>query len=240
MQKAAKNPYVSIIIPTYMEEKYLEATLESIFSQKVNFDFEVIVSDASSPDKTGDIAKMYGARLVLGPKTTIPDGRVIGAKAAKGEILLFATGDNIYTPGWLENLISPFNDKGVCAVVGKIMLQDSSLPETIFTNVFLWPGAKLFSKLGSFYAHGEALAVRRSVYDAVGGIIPTMVTSDDTDLTRKASKLGRIIYADNSLVLTSRRRFDKWGWLYFLYFHTLNYFQINFFGKTFREYEAIR
>ncbi|HQT45504.1 MAG TPA: glycosyltransferase family 2 protein, partial [Candidatus Micrarchaeota archaeon] len=127
MQTAEKKPYVSIIIPTYMEEKYLAPTLESIFSQKADFDFEVIVSDATSPDRTGEIAKKFGAKLVLGPKTTIPDGRVIGTKAAKGEIFVFATGDNIYTPGWLENLVSPFKDPRVAASVGKIMLQNSSL-----------------------------------------------------------------------------------------------------------------
>ncbi len=240
MRTAAKNPYVSIIIPTYMEEKYLAPTLESIFSQKVDFDFEVIVSDATSPDRTGEIARKFGAKLVLGPKTTIPEGRVIGVREAKGDIFVFATGDNIYTPGWLANLVAPFADKGVSAVVGKIMLQNSTSIERCFTNRLMWPAAKLLPKLGSYYAHGEALAIRRSVYDSVGGIVVSMVTSDDTDLIRKASKKGRIFYADKSLVLTSRRRFDKWGMPYFLYFHTVNYFQLNFLGKTFGEYEAIR
>lgn len=223
-----------------MEEKYLGPTLESIFSQKVDFPFEVIVSDASSTDSTGDIARKYGARLVLGPKTNIADGRRIGAQAAAGEILIFATGDNDYTGGWLANLVAPFRDAKVVAVVGKIMLQDSSATEKAFASLILWPGAKLFSKIGSYYAHGEALAIRRSVFDAIGGVNTALVTSDDTDLIMRASKKGRIFYADNSLVLTSRRRLDKWGRLYFLYFHTVNYFQLNFLGRTFGEYEPIR
>ncbi|MFA5106334.1 MAG: glycosyltransferase [Candidatus Micrarchaeia archaeon] len=234
------RPYASIVMPTYMEEKYLGPTLESIFSQKVDFTFEVIVSDASSTDKTGEITRKYGARLVLGPKTNIADGRRIGAQASKGEILIFATGDNIYTPGWLANLVAPFKDAGVAAVVGKIMLQDSSAAEKAFANLVLWPGAKLFSKIGSYYAHGEALAIRRSVYDDVGGINIALVTSDDTELVMRASRKGRIFYADKSLVLTSRRRLDKWGRLYFLYFHVINYFQLNFLGRAFGEYEPIR
>ena len=59
--KQAKGPKVSIVIPTYMEEKYLAATLESITSQKPGFDFEIVVSDAHSTDATAKIAKSYGA-----------------------------------------------------------------------------------------------------------------------------------------------------------------------------------
>ncbi|MEN6592532.1 MAG: glycosyltransferase family A protein, partial [Methanobacterium sp.] len=56
---------ISIIIPTYNEEEYLPYLLESIKRQDFT-DYEVIVADAHSTDKTREIAKSFGAKIVDG------------------------------------------------------------------------------------------------------------------------------------------------------------------------------
>lgn len=83
---------LSIVIPAKNEEKYLPVLLKSIKWQ--NFpksDCEIIVADNHSTDRTRDIAKKYNCRITKGG---LPGrGRNLGAKAAKGEILLFLDAD---------------------------------------------------------------------------------------------------------------------------------------------------
>ena len=73
---------LSIIIPTYNEEEYLPVLLDSIKSQSFD-DYEIIVADANSTDKTREIAESYGCIVVAGGLPAV--GRNNGAKIAKGE-----------------------------------------------------------------------------------------------------------------------------------------------------------
>ena len=77
---------ISIIIPTLNEARFLPKLLESIKKQTFT-DYEVIVADAGSKDKTLEIAKKYGARIVKGGFPA--EGRNAGARAAKGDFLFF-------------------------------------------------------------------------------------------------------------------------------------------------------
>ena len=77
---------LSIIIITKNEEKCLPRLLESIKRQNFR-DYEIIVSDAQSTDRTREIALAYGCKIVEGGLPSV--GRNNGARVAKGEILLF-------------------------------------------------------------------------------------------------------------------------------------------------------
>ncbi|WP_019176931.1 glycosyltransferase [Methanomassiliicoccus luminyensis] len=240
MDAASGSPLVSIVIPTYMEEKYLPDTLASIRAQKVSFSYEILVADAHSPDRTQAIAEEFGGKVVLCPKSTVAEGRVLGAREARGDILIFTTGDNRYVEGWLENMVKPFEDESVAVVIGKIMFNGGTKYEDLFSEKVLFPASVFLSKIGIYYAHGEAFAIRRSVYDKVGGIDPALVTADDTDLAMKSAKVGKIMYSEVATVLTSRRRIEEWGTAYFLCFHVTNFFLTNLFKKPLGTYEVIR
>ena len=59
----SSNPLVSVVIPAYNEEKYLPACLEALSRQTFR-DFEVVVVDNNSTDRTAEIARSLGARVV--------------------------------------------------------------------------------------------------------------------------------------------------------------------------------
>ena len=83
---------LSIVIPAKNEEKYLPKLLASVKKQSFK-DYEIIVADNNSKDKTKEIAKSYGCKIVKGG---LPGkGRNAGAKIAKGEIILFLDADVI-------------------------------------------------------------------------------------------------------------------------------------------------
>lgn len=106
---------ISIILPTYNNEKTIEECLASIFSQ--NFpekDFEVLFIDGNSSDKTLKIAKKYPVKIIDNEKRIEEAARILGIKKAKGEILVFIDADNVLDDSnWLEKMFLPFKDKEI-------------------------------------------------------------------------------------------------------------------------------
>ena len=96
---------LSIIIPTYNEEEYLPVLLKSIEKQSFT-DYEVIVADADSTDKTREIAKDYGCIVTDGGLPAV--GRNNGAKIAKGEYLIFLDSDLELTDDYLRDVLYEF------------------------------------------------------------------------------------------------------------------------------------
>jgi len=109
-----KAMLVSIIIPAYNEEKNIDSCLKSLLKQEISDDVEVIVIDNASKDKTAEIVSGYVDKypgkifLVRSDKNLGPGGaRNLGAKIARGEILVFLDADMIFPSDFLKKLIEP-------------------------------------------------------------------------------------------------------------------------------------
>tara|TARA_X000000950_G_scaffold288880_1_gene408072 strand:+ start:6379 stop:7749 length:1371 start_codon:yes stop_codon:yes gene_type:complete len=114
-----KKPKISIIIRTKNEERWIESCLEKIFSQK-NKNFEVILVDNFSSDKTIQKAKRYPIKLRK-IKKFLP-GKAIndGIKISKGEIIVCLSAHCIpINDNWLEKLIRPLKNKKIAGVYGR-------------------------------------------------------------------------------------------------------------------------
>lgn len=196
---------LSIIIPTLNEEKYLPLLLEEI--KKQNFEnFEIIIADAGSVDKTIEIAKNYSCKITPGG---IPaKGRNEGAKVAKGEILLFMDADNIYLPeNFLKELLEEFKKRN---------LDIASFP--------IYPAGNFFDKIAygiynfwvkitqSFLPHAtNSILVKKEIFEKVGGFDEEIKIGEDHDFARRAAKIGKFGFIETEPVLTSSRRFEKEG-----------------------------
>lgn len=103
---------LSVLITTYNIEKYINKTLESVFNQKVNFDYEVIVGDDGSTDRTLEFIELWKRKTskkfsiyVMQRKQNVKYDPIIRAsknrlsilKYAKGEYVTFLDGDDFYT-----------------------------------------------------------------------------------------------------------------------------------------------
>ena len=93
---------VSVIIPTMNEEKYIAKTINRI---KKLGKYEIIVVDKSS-DKTAEVAKSLGARVIKQKSRGKGNAMRMGAKHAKGEILVFVDGDDSYEVEKIPELIN--------------------------------------------------------------------------------------------------------------------------------------
>ena len=100
--------FLSIIIPTLDEEKYLPMLLHSIEEQSFR-DYEIIVADAGSCDKTLDIAKEHHCRVVAGGLPAY--GRNKGADIARGNLLLFLDADVVLPKDSLTKVLEEFKKR---------------------------------------------------------------------------------------------------------------------------------
>src|SRR3989344_3281819 len=110
---------ITIIIPTYNEEKHIGNCLRSIFAQNYPKRYlQVIVIDNDSTDKTLEIARELGAevRSLPGEKEEVKRSHAI-RKYAKGEIIGMVDADNYLPPQkeWLRRMIAPFDDPEIAA-----------------------------------------------------------------------------------------------------------------------------
>ncbi len=99
---------ISIITPTLNEEEYLPLLLESIKRQDFK-DYEIIVADAGSKDKTLEIAKKFGCKIVPGGLPA--KGRNAGAMVARGDLLFFLDSDVVLTKKFFEKTLAEFNKR---------------------------------------------------------------------------------------------------------------------------------
>lgn len=116
------EPLASVVLLTFNGEKYIREVLEAVFAQRTSFDFEVIVIDSGSRDKTLSIAKSYPIRLECIPNAEFNHGKTrnLGAELATGQFVAYLTQDATpASPDWLQHLVSAFEiSPSVAAVYG--------------------------------------------------------------------------------------------------------------------------
>ncbi len=159
-------PKVSIIIRTFNEEKHLGNLLQSIKNQHYR-DYEILVVDSGSIDKTLDIAKKFSARIIEIKSRDFTFGYSlnIGCQNAKGEYLVIVSAHTLpLNNKWLGNLVKHFNDKNVAMVYGKqIATGNTRLSEKRdFKRLF---GNSLLRFDGSsYYANNANSAIRKQLW----------------------------------------------------------------------------
>lgn len=98
-------PKFSIIIPAYNMEKYISKTLDSVMKQTFK-DYEVIVVDDGSTDKTVEIAKKYDVKIIEHKHAGLSVVRNAAIKEAKGEYLILLDSDD----WWDKDLLKKLNE----------------------------------------------------------------------------------------------------------------------------------
>ncbi len=120
---------ISIIIPIYNAEKYLQKLLSSLKKQTVPF--ELIIIDSSSDDNSVEIAKQYSKNIIIIPQKEFDHGgtRTKAAKLAKGNILIYLTQDALpYDKYTIEKIIKIFDNKKIGAAYGRqLSYKDTNL-----------------------------------------------------------------------------------------------------------------
>lgn len=202
---------ISIIIPTKDEEELLPKLLRSIELQDYK-DFEVIVADADSSDRTREIAGEYGAKVVDGGMPGA--GRNAGAKAASGDIFVFLDADVIIPPHFLTNLHNEMQERYIDVATCAIKpLSDMQMDRIIHKLINLTILANLRVDPKAF---GFCIFITRRLFERIGGFDETIKVAEDNDLVKRASEFRPLRYANSTWVHVSVRRFEKEGRLSYM------------------------
>jgi glycosyltransferase involved in cell wall biosynthesis len=199
---------ISVIIPAFNEEKFLGNCLFSLKEQDFK-DFEIIVVDNNSTDKTAEIAKKFGAILVSEKNQGVAFARNRGAKIAKGEILVFTDADTILPKNWLLRIQKEFeNDKDLVAFGGSCEFYSGPISVKLASKFLLKPFLildKFFS--GGFNLMGCNMATKREAFFKVGGFNEKLKLNEDVEISYRLRKIGKVKFDPNFKVKTSGRRF---------------------------------
>jgi glycosyltransferase involved in cell wall biosynthesis len=203
---------ISIVIPAKNEEEYIGKLLTSIKSQDAGgLEYEIIVADTKSDDKTREIAERFGCMIVEGG---IPSrGRNNGAKAAKGEYLLFLDADVLLTDsGFIKKALKEFKEKGL---VGASALTALPASEKFYYKLFfrLWDLWNIITQYFNPQAAGYCILALKKYHDMIGGFDETIYFGEDSNYSYRLSKVGKFGILRSVNVYASTRRFRKNGFL---------------------------
>lgn len=196
----------SFVIPTYNEEQYIETCLKSIVNQQYNRkDYEIIVSDANSTDRTRDIAKKYADHIVTTSQRGIALGRNLGAQHARGEILIFVDCDVILVPSYLTLCDDVFRNSSIVGFCGKAIPMDGSfIHRCVYYGTFFL--VRFFALWGLHLYPGICVAYKRSAFHQIGGFRTDLGISEDLDLSRRVSRMGTCVATSTVVAYVSTRR----------------------------------
>lgn len=198
---------LSIIIPTYNEEEYLPVLLESIKEQDFD-DYEVIVADANSTDKTREIAKEYGCIIVDGGLPGV--GRNNGAKVAQGEILLFLDSDLKLTEDYLQDAIYEFRMERLGIAITQMKPLSDKVQDKIFhefANYFMIGVEKIKPHGAGCYG----IIAKKELHDKCGGFDESLTFGEDTDYIERLAKEEPFRVLRNAKIGVSTRRLEEEG-----------------------------
>ncbi len=218
------RPFVSVLIDTYNHEKFIEQAIASVLEQDLpTADFEILVVDDGSTDRTPEIIKKFASRAKHLPKKNGGQASAFnfGVPPCRGEVVAFLDGDDWWEPNKLSTVVAEFELHPETGAIGHGLYEVDENGKRIFVNVpnRLYAShlqdleeARQFLELRSFLGTSR-LAVRKNVLDKVLPLPEAMLIEADEFLATHAVALSGCRVLDQPL--TSYR------------FHSGNLFQFS-------------
>ena len=205
----------SVLVVAHNEEHTIARCLESLLRQSVIPD-EVVVIVHNSTDRTEEIARLFPVTVIRhdGPPGSIY-ARMKGFESVSGDVIACIDGDAFANTQWLEGLVDTLRDPSISLVGSRIAVQGTLTMRFASFRTFsvTYP---LLAVLGLhrlfFDIWGAGFAVRKTDYDAIGGLAPLILLHaaldfspsywpDDFYLTLRLREKGRVAIAPRSRVV---------------------------------------
>jgi glycosyltransferase involved in cell wall biosynthesis len=206
---------VSVVVPAFNEEKLIEATLGSIKQASSAFaslgwERELIVCDNNSTDRTAEMARVAGARVVFEAVNQIGRARNAGAAQATGDWLVFVDADSRPTPELFADVAKAISS-GECLAGGSTVRLEGPYPVAKFIT-----GAwNILSRI-TRWAPGSFIFCQRVAFQKIGGFNEELFATEEIELFQRLKKLAkgqgkRIVILGRHPLLTSARKMDLYS-----------------------------
>lgn len=181
---------ISVIVPAFNEEKLLAASLAEIHAAAAAFiarswQFELIVCDNNSTDRTADLARAAGAKVIFEPINQIARARNAGASIATGDWFIFVDADSHPSAELFADVAAQIVD-GRCLAGGSTVYPDSHHLLARSTAA-LWNG---LSRCGGWLA-GSFIFVEAAAFKTIGGFSHELFAAEELDLSRRLKIFAR-------------------------------------------------
>lgn len=208
-------PAVSVIMPAYNVEPYIEAAVHSVLRQTFH-DFELIVVDDGATDGTYEAARHAAGRdprvtIIRQPNAGLSAARNTALRASSAPFVALLDSDDLWAPGFLEKQLAILQGPGAPDIVtgnawnlGGLRDGDPARP---YPDARPQPDltAILADELGVF-----VMAVfRRRVYEVIGGFDEALRTNEDYDFWLRAAIAGFTFARNDEPLAFYRRREDS-------------------------------
>jgi GT2 family glycosyltransferase len=184
---------ISIVIPTFNGAARIGNCLDALSAQTAGRDAEILVVDDGSTDNTASVVDGYpGVRLISQPNAGPAAARNLGAKEARGAILLFTDDDCVPMPGWLDAMLEPFRDSDVVGAKGVYRTRQTSLAAR-FVQIEYEDKYRLMSGLASIdFIDTYSAAFRRDRFLEMNGYDTSfpVACAEDVELSYRMSARG--------------------------------------------------
>lgn len=202
--KHQSRPMVSVIIPAHNEENYLGPTLDALNQQDYP-KIEIVVVANGCSDHTAVVARNRCHRLIILSEKGLCVARNLGARIARGELLVFLDADTTVEPDALEIIVSQFTREYAAGTLKAIPDRDRLAYRMLYQ-------VKNFLHRWSLYQGSAGVIICwKKHFEATGGFDEALQVRENSELIRKLKKFGKYKCISQSAATTSMRRYEKRG-----------------------------
>lgn len=191
---------ISVVIAAFNEEKTLKTCLDSLFAQTASSDsYEIIVADDGSSDGTREVAGSYckakGAQApaveVVSQSNQGPGAaRNLGARHARGDVLLFIDADSAADPRLVEKMAAVFADPAIAGASGEKKTLQTNLWARYVQIEYDYKYERLARHPTIDFVDSSTAGYRREVFLSSGGFDTSLEEAEDTELSFRLSERG--------------------------------------------------
>jgi glycosyltransferase involved in cell wall biosynthesis len=176
---------VSVVVPAFNEEALLPDSLAAIREAMTAFkESELIVCDNNSTDRTAEIARAAGAKVVFEPLNQIARARNTGAAHASGDWLLFVDADSYPSRELFTDALASM--KGNSLAGGATVAFETADPLIRF-----WIAAWNFLSRRMRWAAGSFIFCEAAAFRELGGFSQELYAGEEIDLFKRLKRLAR-------------------------------------------------
>ncbi len=233
---------ITLVIPAYNEEKSIGACIDVAVKNSRGAFKEIIVVDNASTDRTADMARERGARVVHEPHKGLTTARQAGFEATTSDLVAYIDADTHIPPQWIDTAQRIFDTHpDIVSLSGPRRYFGAAWYRRWILNA-VWGAAPItYRAVGCMVLGGNFIA-KRSAIAQIGGFDRTIeFYGEDTDLARRLSAVGKTLFRMDFYVYASARRFEEEGIWKPNLVYALNYLWPILFHRPFtREYRDVR
>jgi len=231
--KRAPSRMISVIIPAHNEQNYLPRTLEALSRQKYQW-FEVIVVANGCADATAEAARGRCHRLIVLSQKSLGVARNLGARMAKGDLLLFLDADTELEPMTLRVIAEQFSPADAA---GTIKGRPDS-PNAAYRLVYALKN--FFHRSALHCGSSGVILCWRKDFLRIGGFDEGLEVRENSELIWRLKRFGRYKYLGEVTATTSMRRYEQVGFGRMIWLWVKLWFQTHFGDLHHRRYQPVR